>query len=122
VNAPHPIEAGRRLGKSRATHEAIVASSEANPARLIETQHERRLRLVGEMVKQLETKADGKLMDAKASICSLKPTPLKRAASQTWAHIYTRRAKNVRRDEKRLASVVAWETEMERRAAVRGRA
>jgi hypothetical protein len=98
-----------------------------------ETTLHKRLRQLGEYAKQLETDADSCLMDAltytRAGAECLNdeafahgkgvryaPDALKVAAHQRWANIYRRRAKLARRDEKRLAAVVAFQDEQERRA------
>jgi hypothetical protein len=91
-----------------------------------ETPLHKRLARLGEYAKAMETRADNALWNARVALYSVnlggdvtveQPTPLKRAASQAWGHIYARRAKIARRDEKRLARVVAWCDEREQRVA-----
>jgi hypothetical protein len=81
-----------------------------------------RLAQIGEYAKALETKADRRLEGAREFLGIVRigsDARLEWAAYACWAHIYTRRAKVARRDEKRLGRVVAWADEQDRRASVR---
>jgi galactokinase len=69
-----------------------------------------RLAQIGDMAKALETKADRELSYAHLA---------RKHDVATREQVAARRAKVARRDEKRLAKVVAWQDEQDCRAAVR---